>query len=140
MFKHPVTHTCTLTGRQRSKRLRAQCHASAISLARSNSLAVGTAELFSNNTHNRRSGGLLSESLDLPSQEVDQSSTLGVRCPSQPTGMSFRVPQTCRFGEKRRLQMDSTEEAGRCCPDHVKEISSLGLFTEVLHSTGKSDI
>ncbi len=50
VFGHPVTRTWTLTGCQHSKLLRAQCHASVISLAPSNSLAVGTAEFVSNNT------------------------------------------------------------------------------------------
>jgi hypothetical protein len=50
VFGHPVTHIKTLTGCQHSKLLRAQHHASAISLACSNALAVGTAEFFSNNT------------------------------------------------------------------------------------------
>jgi hypothetical protein len=50
VFGHPVTRTQTLTGLQRSKLLRAQCHASVISLAHSHSLAAGTTEFFSNNT------------------------------------------------------------------------------------------
>jgi hypothetical protein len=49
-FGHPVTCTWTLTGFQQSKLLRAQHHASAISLARSNSLVDGTANFFINNT------------------------------------------------------------------------------------------
>jgi hypothetical protein len=50
VFGHPVTCTWTLTGCQHSKLLRAQCHASVISLAPSDSLAVGTVEFVSNNT------------------------------------------------------------------------------------------
>jgi hypothetical protein len=50
VFGHPVTCTWTITGRQCSKFLRSQCHASAISLARRASLAVGTVEFVPNNT------------------------------------------------------------------------------------------
>jgi hypothetical protein len=50
VFRHPVTCTRTLTGFQQSKLLRVQCHASAISLARSKSLADGTVNFFINNT------------------------------------------------------------------------------------------
>jgi hypothetical protein len=50
VFAHLVTGTWTLTEYQRSKLLRAQHHASAISLACSNSLVVGTMEFVSNNT------------------------------------------------------------------------------------------
>jgi hypothetical protein len=50
VFGHPVTCTWTLTGFQVSKLLRVQCHASAISLACSNSLADGSTDSFINNT------------------------------------------------------------------------------------------
>jgi hypothetical protein len=50
VFGHPVTCTWTLTGFQQSKLLKAQCHASAISLAHSNALADGAVDFFINNT------------------------------------------------------------------------------------------
>ncbi len=130
VFGHPVSCTQTLTGFQRSELLRAQRHASAISLACSNSLADGTADFFINNTPTI--GNLVDYSQKvltcLPKKRINLPHSVS-------TAQANLQSQTSMFHKYAALEMNrGYGQIAREKPDNVVRVmyenfSSLGLFT-----------